>query len=377
MGDEFVQLGQKSLIGVFVEVVLLGLVVINSTLLTVLLLQTKDKLSTATILFIFNILFSNALFLASFVCMFSDFYDDLPYGNGTINEDQLVQSSAALIIAETLQTHLFAPSQFFKHLVQETLFSLAQNGSSLDCTTPPTSDYREIGQKCDRVAVFHEFGVYLLRGHTLFTLIFLLISILVFVVTLLYHLRVRTQHDFLGDNLKDHSPYRRRETLFNTLLLSIGAFFISVLGQSFVEIAVFWVDDRYGVAHLATYYQLARILAFMDPLLNPLLVAVRTPTMRRKLRYYICIATNFLSAIFCPWKILIERRKRRTASSSQRKRSAGLHRRPSSTTATVDSSKPDSSDSEVTLKLFCTSTKFRSSLLRRSKSSAAASNSIV
>uniref|UniRef100_A0A915MFG4 Uncharacterized protein n=2 Tax=Meloidogyne incognita group TaxID=654580 RepID=A0A915MFG4_MELJA len=38
----------------------------------------------------------------------------------------------------------------------------------------------------------------------------------------------------------EHSPYRRRETLFNTLLLSLGAFFISVSGQSFIEIAVFW-----------------------------------------------------------------------------------------------------------------------------------------
>lgn len=44
---------------------------------------------------------------------------------------QFYQNSAALIIAETLQTHLFAQSEFLKHLIQETLFSLAQNGSLL------------------------------------------------------------------------------------------------------------------------------------------------------------------------------------------------------------------------------------------------------
>lgn len=34
-------------------------------------------------------------------------------------------------MAETLQTHLFQPREFVKRLVQETLFSLAQNGSLL------------------------------------------------------------------------------------------------------------------------------------------------------------------------------------------------------------------------------------------------------
>uniref|UniRef100_A0A915MQZ4 Uncharacterized protein n=1 Tax=Meloidogyne javanica TaxID=6303 RepID=A0A915MQZ4_MELJA len=53
----------------------------------------------------------------------------------------------------------------------------------------------------------------------------------------------------------EHSPYRRRETLFNTLLLSLGAFFISVSGQSFIEIAVFWVSDRRDVTRLAAAYQ--------------------------------------------------------------------------------------------------------------------------
>ncbi|KAE9555719.1 hypothetical protein FO519_001071 [Halicephalobus sp. NKZ332] len=450
IADEFINIGYNSEIGVIVEVALLCLVIFNSMVLSILLMQTKDKLSTATILFIFNILFSNALFVASFGCMFSDFYEDLPYDN--LNEEQISQSTAAFIIAETLQTHLFAPSEFFKHLVQETLFSLAQNGSllglthllvlvlvvinksmsgkaiklskkcvilvfafvwafligthivfsalqfsaithldhmfsqlnsnpgSLNCGKPITSDYREIGQKCDRVAVFHTFGVYLLRGHTLFTLIFLVTSILVYAVTSLYHLKVRAQHDFLNGNrsFRDHNPHRRRETLFNTLLLSIGAFFISVLGQSFVEIAVFWVDDRHGVANLAKYYQLARIVSFLDPLLNPVLVSVRTPTIRRRLRYYLYVTLGIISFIFCPWRMW-RQRHRRTGSSSQRKRSSTkTPRRASSTTATIDSvSRLESSDSEVTLKLFCTTRKLRSSLTRKSKNSTANSNSVI
>lgn len=81
-----------------------------------------------------------------------------------------------------------------------------------------------------------------------------------------------------------HTPHKRRETLFNTLLISISAYFVSIVGQTFIEIAVFWVDDRHGVADLATYYQLARIIAFTDPLLNPVLVAIRTPTIRRRVK---------------------------------------------------------------------------------------------
>lgn len=42
--------------------------------------------------------------------------------------------NAKLLIAETLQTHLYAPSEFLTNLTQETLFSLAQNGSLLGLT---------------------------------------------------------------------------------------------------------------------------------------------------------------------------------------------------------------------------------------------------
>lgn len=37
----------------------------------------------------------------------------------------------ALAIAESMNTHLFAKNQFIKHLLQESLYSLAQNGSLL------------------------------------------------------------------------------------------------------------------------------------------------------------------------------------------------------------------------------------------------------
>ena len=85
--SDFVRIGENSAIGILVEILLLILVIFNTVFLSILLHQTKDKLSTATILFIFNILFSNALFVASFVCMFSDFYDEMPYGS--VTEDQV------------------------------------------------------------------------------------------------------------------------------------------------------------------------------------------------------------------------------------------------------------------------------------------------
>uniref|UniRef100_A0A1I8BUU1 G_PROTEIN_RECEP_F1_2 domain-containing protein n=1 Tax=Meloidogyne hapla TaxID=6305 RepID=A0A1I8BUU1_MELHA len=179
------------------------------------------------------------------------------------------------------------------------------------------SVFSEIGERCDSISVFHDFGHFLLRGHTLFTLFFLFVSIAIFLVTICCHWRVNLQHEMLSRNSRngrkrEHSPYRRRETLFNTLLLSLGAFFISVSGQSFVEIAVFWVSDRRDVTRLAAVYQLFRIAAFIDPLLNPLLVAVRTPAIRRKLRYYFYLTLRIFCTIFCPcWrKELLPKHKR-------------------------------------------------------------------
>lgn len=74
-------MGRHALWGVYIEIGLLFGIVINSLMLTFLLYETRKHLSTATILFIFNILFSNALFVASFICLFSDMFSDISYGN--------------------------------------------------------------------------------------------------------------------------------------------------------------------------------------------------------------------------------------------------------------------------------------------------------
>ncbi|KAK5985169.1 hypothetical protein GCK32_011863, partial [Trichostrongylus colubriformis] len=187
--------------------------------------------------------------------------------------EQYVDKSPELIVAESLQTHLFASNEFRKHLIQETLYSLAQNGSLiglihllvlvllvinrsmagksihlsrvsvisvfacvwmflimshvlfstlqisaiknldelfstlskgktyLQCEVRPRSNYEEIATQCDRTAVFHAFGAYLLRGHTLFTLLFLAASIMIFTITVAYHFRIRRQHDFIHSGL--------------------------------------------------------------------------------------------------------------------------------------------------------------------------------
>ena len=72
-----------------------------------------------------------------------------------------------------------------------------------------------------------------------------------------------------------------------------------------------------------------RIAAFIDPLLNPLLVAVRTPAIRRKLRHHFYLTLQIFCAIFCPcWRkqlllpkhkrgrdsVLVAKRRRQTAS---------------------------------------------------------------
>ncbi|KAI1728803.1 hypothetical protein DdX_01006 [Ditylenchus destructor] len=443
---DFESLGHNALLGVYIEFCLLLGIVLNTVVLSALLYQTRNHLSTATILFIFNILFSNALFVASFVCLFSTMLSDISYLKP--DEELPATNDAALFVAETLQVHLYAPSEFLKNLAQETLFSLAQNGSllglthllvlvlvvinrsmagkaiklsrkcvvsvftlvwlflivthvlfsalqysaitnldqliskvkthtaSMQCNRSQYSDFVEIGQRCDLISVFHDFGVYLLRGHTLFTLCFLVASVVVFSITFLCHWRVRSQHDFLTTNsttgMREHSPHRRRETLFNTLLLSLGAFFISVSGQSFIEIAVFWVDDRADVASLAKWYQLTRIAAFVDPLLNPILVAIRTPAIRRRLRFYICLAFGLFCAVCCPWW------------NSKRKRRHRHHKRkPSSTICTTagytssggyssrraSSATFTSTDSQITLRILCTKQFIRASILRRNGNS--------
>ncbi|KAI6203340.1 G-PROTEIN-RECEP-F1-2 domain-containing protein [Aphelenchoides besseyi] len=429
MYTHFQELGSRSLLGLKIELILLVGVGVNTIVLSVLLMQTRKKLSTATILFIFNVLFSNVLFVASFVCLFLGLFIDLPI-TGDLHE---TPSNVPLDVAETLQTHLIQPNEFLKHLAQETLYSLAQNGSllglthllvlvlvvinrsmsgeairlsrrcviavfscvwiflivthvvfsalqysainsldqfflsgvsgpgSLKCDHKLLSDYVEMGGTCDRVAIFHQFGVYLLRGHTLFTLTFLVASIIVF-----FGYNVRLQHDILLTGLRERSPHRRRETLFNTLLLSLGAFFISVSCQSYIEIAVFWADDRAGIARLATFYQWARLAAFVDPLFNPILIGLRTPSIRRRLRLYLFVALGMLGSMFCPWRPW--HRKRKATRSKRRTTLTGpeshpINRRPGN--------ESEGNNSESSFKVFCAQhVRFiRHSFLRRSRNS--------
>lgn len=56
------------------------------------------------------------------------------------------------------------------------------------------------------------------------------------------------------------------------------------MGQTYIEIAVFWVNEREDIAQLSKWYHYARILAFIDPVMNPLIVILRTPALRRQLR---------------------------------------------------------------------------------------------
>lgn len=75
-----------SRLGLNIEFGLLIGVIANTTILSILLIQTHKKLSTTAILFIFNILFSNALFVASFICLFLDLFSDLPFSEDVSSE---------------------------------------------------------------------------------------------------------------------------------------------------------------------------------------------------------------------------------------------------------------------------------------------------
>lgn len=91
-------LGQRAWFGVKIEMALLVCVTINTVILSVLLVQTRKHLSTATILFIFNILFSNSLFVASFVCLFSDLFTDLPF----ISPEEVRKKEESFIIINNI-----------------------------------------------------------------------------------------------------------------------------------------------------------------------------------------------------------------------------------------------------------------------------------
>lgn len=357
-------IAQFAKIGLFIEAILLLFVLLNTLILSVLLWYSHKKLSTATVLFIINIIFSNTLFIISFIFLLSQVINDNPFGT---LDDEILDSSlpAPLTIAEALNAHLFTASGFIALTIQEMLYSLAQNGSLLgltnllvlllvvinrsmagkmmklsrkcviltflfiwlflflthlafsslqrktihaisemfsdlaatqfdvQCHEMVNSKYIAIGNLCDGVLPFYNFGVYLLRGHTFFTLIFLLLALIILALTISYHRGIRGQNMLRNKSYKNIAQ-RRREMLFNTLLLSLCAYFLSVSGQTFIEIAVFWAQNREHAAEMARWYQLARIAAFVDPLLNPLLVTLRIPTMRTKLRQYWRILSGLL-----------------------------------------------------------------------------------
>jgi hypothetical protein len=194
-------------------------------------------------------------------------------------------------------------------------------------------------------------------------------------------------------NSRDNTPNQRRAKLFNTLLLSLGAFFVSVSAQSFIEIAVFWVDDRADIARLAGWYQLARIVAFVDPLLNPCLVAFRTPSIRRRVHFYLFMSIGLCCALFCPWRQRSRHAQRRRRielhhqQQQQRRRSAGVgggmasrkhsaSTRPSISSRRVSSATCISTESEITLRILCTRHFVRSSFLRRGSGSTAGGQAV-
>ena len=133
--DEYIRLGASAQRGVYVELTLLVGIIVNTALLAGLLHQTKKQLSTATILFVFNILFSNVVFVSSFLCLFYELFTGERYGAAEESESLLdfIQHPRPMV-AETLKLHLYSPAVFLKNLAQETLLSLAQNGSLLGLT---------------------------------------------------------------------------------------------------------------------------------------------------------------------------------------------------------------------------------------------------
>lgn len=165
------------------------------------------------------------------------------------------------------------------------------------------------------------------------------------------------------------------------------------------------VSDRGEVAWWASVYQLTRIAAFIDPLFNPVLVAVRTPIIRRRvripdglgsqfllklclllakiygflhlwcfscfpnfdppnvsdqLRYHLCITIGFLCALFCPWwrrpSFSFHRRHHRDSmvvtmkTWAERKRSFGANSRRGSSSSCPSSNE---SGNPLTLRAFC------------------------
>jgi hypothetical protein len=85
----------------------------------------------------------------------------------------------------------------------------------------------------------------------------------------------------------------RRLVLFETLMFSLFIFFISVFGQLFLEISILLVDSRKSAIVYVEWYQWSRLIAFVDPLANPLLAIVRTPALRQKSKLHIVSIVDY------------------------------------------------------------------------------------
>ncbi|VDK18887.1 unnamed protein product [Anisakis simplex] len=110
-------------------------------------------------------------------------------------------------------THIIFSSLHFTAIdnIDDMFARLASSRQSLSCTRfiyhcnpffELVSEYAEIGERCDRVAPFHNFGVYLLRGHTFFTIIFLILALFIFMTTMICHCRMRKQRHLLGNGVR-------------------------------------------------------------------------------------------------------------------------------------------------------------------------------
>lgn len=97
--SDFERLGRSARYGIIAEVGLLVGIGVSTLVLSALLYETRAHLSTATILFVVNILVTNALFVASFVCLFSE-------------------TAAATIADDDLQQHFEEVGELYKETKQ-------------------------------------------------------------------------------------------------------------------------------------------------------------------------------------------------------------------------------------------------------------------
>jgi hypothetical protein len=77
-------------------------------------------------------------------------------------------------------------------------------------------------------------------------------------------------------------------------MFSLFVFFISVAGQVFLEIIIRLADNRQSAIVYVEWYQWSRLIAFFDPITNPILAIVRTPALRQKTRNHINLIMQYM-----------------------------------------------------------------------------------